>query len=1036
MAFIFGGGIGSSGVSGLFGSTGTSTRSIVGIGADLLSASYSAQLTSRTLSTFSFAQQSAVDVDVTEDVTTPWDTDLLNDETGNARSLDNKVREIRELSAILDLTDSSLDSVSSNPDRFATFALYKALDRMKTLAEYASQDSTISSSLERLDTQFQQGFTEIRDFLAEGTTDKLEIFLGNKEYNTETAARQGKNNIEQNLTGIADNATDVISGLTGTEVFTISFTKSGTTEDIQIDLSGMTTSLTLNNVKDYINQQIEAVLLTDESGANVLDSEGNTQAKYLTRMDVALMDNGKYGLQLDSSLTEQVSFSAAVNESAIYMSGNMSQLDTSFATTSRLVEFANITGTLTQDKVTSFAATDLAASEIKALTADTTTEELDPAIQKLRDEMRDAAILEQQQQDSDPTNDTVVETAAVDEDEGSITNIYSDTRVNADTVSQKTLVDSKGNMYVVGHTKGSFGNQINVASDKDVFLTKFDSEGNLQFSRLLGVADSADAYGMALDSNDNIVITGQTNDAVKLQTTSDTLAGNLTGDIIDGTLDTFVAKYDSAGTEVFRYQLDTAGTTQGLSIAIDSANDIYIGGSTSSSFSGSTAFGGGTDGMLLKLDGSSGTLQSSTLIGDSTSEKISQVAIASDGNLLVAIEDSGIARLKKLDATDPTNELFSIDLGTMGSQGEITGMAVNGSQVVLSGYSYYSSIDSSGTATVNGSYAGNREGFVASFTDNSTSVSADYLTFIGTSNNDKVSGLAINGGKIYVAGSTSGDLNGQTKTGNSDGFVSRLDATTGAIESTTLFGEGLANMDVTSMAFTDKGNSVLGTLGIPQGTVKFDQTLNLETQTSIRAGDHFYIAIDGGTRTKIEINAGDDYTDIARRMRIAGFGKFTVEVTSTSEGDKLKISTLDPKGSPTLDLIAGSDGQDALEKMGLPAGRLLSKNDVFDIDEDDDDTPKGPEDVGGTFGLKLEGALHIKDKTTAKYVLGLLDTAITTIQRAERSLTYNPLAELLKQNALNNEAPPERITAQIANYQSALARLQSSSQAGPSSLLL
>lgn len=1038
MAFIFGGGIGLGGGGGLFGTAPAQNR-IVGIGADILAANFNAKLTNSTLASLSNANRAAFDLSgVSDDVTPPWETDILNEEENGPRSLDNRVREIRDGTAkFIDLKDDALNSVKDDPDRQAAFALYRALDKLRTLAEYAAADTTIESSLERLDKRFQQGFGEIRDFLAEGTTDKLELFLGDKEFKTESAVRSGKNQSEITF-GAVNTKTpdDILEGLTGTEVFSIDLTKEGVTDTIEVDLSGLTGDLTLNNIKDYINTQIESLPLLDDLGDPKLDGDGNPISKYLTRFNVSRLADDSYTLKAESLSTEQISFSAAASEEALYVTGNVSQLDDSFAVTSRLIDFTNIATGLTIDNITSFAATDIDASELKALTADQEEDALDPELAKLRDKFKsDAQAEADKQQELETGLPVTEETDTTAEDEGSITNIDSDNRVVADTVSQGVVVDSQGNSYVVGHSKGSFDMQYNAASENDVFLSKFDSEGNLLYTRLLGVSDNANAYGVTVDSEDNVIITGQTNSAVVVQTNENTDKGIINGDVIEGSLDTFVTKYSSNGTEVFRYQLDSTPETSGLSVTVDSNNDIFVAGKTSSAFKGSTAFGGGqSDGVVLKLSGTDGAELSKTLVGGAGSEKISNIAVGNDGNILVTVEDAGGASLKKLDASDLTNELASVDIGTIGSTGAITGIAVEGNQIVLSGYSQYDTIDSGGTATVNGSHSGRFDGFVASFTDSGAAVSADYVTFIGTDKQDLVNGVTLNNGKIYVAGSTSGDLNGQTRVGNKDAFVTRLDAATGAIEDTKTLGEGLASVDVTGIGFTEKGNSVLSVLGLPQGAAKFDQTIDLTTQTSLRAGDNFYIAVDGGKKLKIEIEEGDTFRDLARQIRVAALGKFKVEIASTSEGEKLKIQTLEKTGSPSLDILAGDEGRDALAKLGIDAGRILAQNEVLNINDDEDIEPDGPEDLGGSFGLKLDGALHIRDKKTAKYVLGLLDTAIGTIQRAERSLTFNPLRALIRNGSLNNEPPPPRIAAQISNYQDALSRLQAGSLSGPTSL--
>ncbi|HEV7960398.1 MAG TPA: hypothetical protein VGP01_05165, partial [Rhizomicrobium sp.] len=53
------------------------------------------------------------------------------------------------------------------------------------------------------------------------------------------------------------------------------------------------------------------------------------------------------------------------------------------------------------------------------------------------------------------------------------------------TTAQATVVDSSGNVYVLGNATGNFGNQLNQGS-QDVYLTKYDSAGNAVWSKLVG----------------------------------------------------------------------------------------------------------------------------------------------------------------------------------------------------------------------------------------------------------------------------------------------------------------------------------------------------------------------------------------------------------------------------------------------------------------------------------------------------------------------------------------------------------------------
>lgn len=996
---------------------------IVGLGDSLISASISAKLAKTSLASLSAADRASINRRGDDPaVTAPWE---LPEET---QSLTNKVSEVRQLTKFIDLKDDILDSVKGDKDRTATFALFKALNNLRVLAEYASDDKTISSSLGRLDEQFQKGLEEVRSYLSTTELDKLDIFLGDKSYKTETAARTGKNETTSEGSFVTSNPTTAIEGLTGTEVFTISITKSGETDDISIDLSEVSGTLSLNNIKDHINSKIEAL--------TILDSEGQPVPKHQTRFDVTsksvkIDENTtvtKYAFDIEGTLTEEVKFSAATSEPTLYVASAVHQLDETFAVTGRFTEFNGLSGTIAKDDTTSFAAIDLQASEIAELTADS-DDDLDADLKALRDKMRADALAAQKQAallNGETFTDPSANTAA-EEDASSLTNIDSKNKVNADTAPSRVVVDSEGGIYVVGNSAGSFGHQINTASDQDVFLTKFDTEGNVVFSRLLGVDSSASVQGLTIDSNDNVVLVGQTKSAltnVQLTTDPTTNVTSVTGDQLDSSRgDLFVTKISKRGDEVFRYQLDGLKETGANSVAIDSSGDIFVGGYTATSIPASSSIDPEKDAMILKISGTNGTLLDSNIFGDSSDQEIKGIAVDANDNLVVAVEEGGNAIVRRINGTTLTQQESSVDLGSLGTSGALQGIAIDNTnnKVYVAGFTTNSSLDAGGAATVNGSALGAHEGFLSGFTlSGSTALSADFTTYLSTTGSDKIADVIVQNDTVYVAGSTTGELSGESKRGSTDGFVAKV-SSAGVVQDMEQFGESLSHSRVSGLAFTDKGNSVLSTLGLPQGTIDIDETLDVQTQTSAKAGDYFYISLDGGRKKKISLDDGDTFKDVVRKIRIAGFGKLDADVTSTSEGDKIKLAALD-KGV-SVDLIPGEASSDLLKRIGLEPGKLLPKDEVLGLNKDE---KSDEEKLGGAFGLKLDGAIHLKDKATAKYVLGLLDTAISTIQRATRSLEFNPFRDLLNGRS-STGAPPPHLTAQLANFQTGLARLQAGS---------
>lgn len=966
---------------------------IIGLGTNVLSGIYEAQYMQASARQIPKDQIDAL-LNNTPAVQAPWEIPT------EPKSLITRINEVRGLTSFIDMKAPDV-AIGETLDKQATFAIFKALDNIRILAQYAAESTTADSSLGRLNDTFQLGLNEIKDFISQTDLDKLELLLGTKSTNTSSTAKTGKASTTYTGSTVTAAATDVVAGITGTEVFTIDLTKSGVTDSITVDLSTIGTTLTLENIVAHINTQIEAFPLLDEFGDPVLDEFGDPTPLYLTRFETAANADGTgFTMKIAGILTEDVKLTAAAAEPALYVTGTRSSTTTDDASTALLTKITNTTGTMVDGTTTEFAGIDIGATAVNVATSSIEPDStLDPKIAELKAKML---------ADSAPDDAAKEETTTVNTND--ITAISDPDIAASETTSSRVATDSEGNIYVVGQSTGSFDNHINVASSNDVFLTKFDSEGNVVFSRLLGSSDDASGFAITVDSADNVIVAGETNNAL------------VSTDVISGT-DAFVAKFSARGDLVFTYQLDGAATTSGLSLTTDANDDIILGGQAMGNISSTTTYAGSGDGLLLKIDGAAGTLTSSNVFGTALGETIKAVDIASDGNIVVAMEIDGNAVVKKFSSADLTTEMFSIDMGAL-TNGSIEGMVIDGANIYVTGVTQNAALDSTGSAAIVGTAAGGNDGFVAGFTDAGASVTADFVTYIGTAGTDSIADITVNAGKIFIAGSTSGVLEG-TSVGGTDGFVARIDGTTGAVEDTQQFGAYLSNTDITGVAFTATGDSVLSKLGMPMGTVKADPTYDIQSQTNARAGDHFYISFDGGAQKKITIDDGDTFDDIARKIRVIGFGKVEVDIVSSSDGDKLKISSL-KEGVP-IELFAGNGSQDALARLGMEPVRLLPSDLLYDITSEEEKYTK--DDLGGVFALELDGAFHIKDKATAQYVIGILDNAISNIQRASKSLIFDPIkAQMLRDSANGGSGGASPYMAsKIANYQDALFRLQAMS---------
>ena len=158
----------------------------------------------------------------------------------------------------------------------------------------------------------------------------------------------------------------------------------------------------------------------------------------------------------------------------------------------------------------------------------------------------------------------------------------------------RVTTDSSGNIYVTGLTSGGLDGNTSSGS-LDIFLVKYNSSGSKQWTKQLGTSSYVDyGRGVTTDSSGNIYVTG------------DTLCG-LDGNTNSGFEDIFIIKYNSSGSKQWTKQLGTSKDDRGFGVTTDSSGNIYVSGSTSGELDGNTHFGD-RDIFLVKFS-SSGTKQ-------------------------------------------------------------------------------------------------------------------------------------------------------------------------------------------------------------------------------------------------------------------------------------------------------------------------------------------------------------------------------------------------------------------------------------------
>ncbi|MDP9414070.1 MAG: hypothetical protein M3Q08_08250 [Pseudomonadota bacterium] len=545
----------------------------------------------------------------------------------------------------------------------------------------------------------------------------------------------------------------------------------------------------------------------------------------------------------------------------------------------------------------------------------------------------------------------------------------------ATTTARAIATDAEGSSYVVGTTAGDLGSNRS-DGDEDLFLTKLNSEGKVVWQRTLGAAGSSQGAAVTVAANGDIVVAG-------------TVAGPFDGSVGSDS-DMLVVRFDANGDEKFATSVRTVGNEEASAVTVGADGSIYVGGKASS---------GGGDAFIARID-ATGTLSERRVIDGGGSEGVTALAIDGSGQLLALTREGGTARLRRVDAQALGTDLGAIDLGAADARA----IAVSKTGEIAVGGATSTAL--SGTAI--GAPSGGRDGFVARI---DAALTGATVTYIGTGADDQVDSVTYMSGALYVGGRTTGDLDGARR-GAVDGFLSRLDSGTGAIQSINQFGQAALRTEPVRIASAAGGAGVTGALGFQRGILNVDISPKLTAQTSLRPGDVFTVRVNGGAPRKVVIQAGDTLSTLAQQIRSITQASATVSTPKTGDKSALRIET---KPGNTIELTAGPEGKDALAKLGIEPTRLSAPS-----------TPaKNAPKVqpGGSYGLGLKDAMSIDSVGDAAVALKAVKSALSMTQTAFRSLYWDSSKARLVDGANSGSGGSPYQQAQLAKYQDALARL-------------
>ncbi len=202
-------------------------------------------------------------------------------------------------------------------------------------------------------------------------------------------------------------------------------------------------------------------------------------------------------------------------------------------------------------------------------------------------------------------------------------------------------VDAEGNSFttgyygstsiLLGNSTFTNSNNINGLASTDIFLVKYDPNGNPQWAKNDGVVGTAVGQnygeGVTIDSNGNLFVVGFF--------TSPSIAFGSNTLTSSGSYNMFIVKYDSIGNPLWARGTNNSSYEEAYSVSVDSYGNAYVTGwfiGTSINFGSNTISGfGDKDIFLVKYDSLGNSLWAES-IGGNYEERSYSIAMDANGD--------------------------------------------------------------------------------------------------------------------------------------------------------------------------------------------------------------------------------------------------------------------------------------------------------------------------------------------------------------------------------------------------------------------
>lgn len=377
--------------------------------------------------------------------------------------------------------------------------------------------------------------------------------------------------------------------------------------------------------------------------------------------------------------------------------------------------------------------------------------------------------------------------------------------------------DNVGNLYVAGFYNGSSCTIYNVntsnvatavgtlrtSSGNAVFVSKFDSSGLYQYSRLLDCADGTAndvGYSVACDTSGSMYISGSYNGTpILYAVTSSNVSSTITTLQSSSGDCAFLCKFNSTGTFQYARTIDSLGSDIGYAVSCDQGSNVYIAGQytgtpiiydQNGNSVATLRTSTGTSSFISKFS-SNGTYQYSRVLDSGGTDIAYSVACDPSSNVYFAGSYNGTPTLYSIDSSNVSTTITTLQASS-GDAAFVCKFNADGSyqfsNVIDSGggdAAWSVSCDSSSNFYLCGYYTGTPSGitlppssgtaaFVSKFDTTGTNLLSRVLDSGGT--DVGFSSTTDSNGNIYF----SGYYNGTPVLKSTDGTVlSRLPGSSG-----------------------------------------------------------------------------------------------------------------------------------------------------------------------------------------------------------------------------------------------------------------